>query len=60
MKMYHIVFIHSFFEQKLGCLQVLIILNNSNMKTDEKMCCGMSVPPLGIWLKVVLLGLEAD
>ena len=58
--MYHIFFIHSLVEGYLGCFQVMAMTNNACMNIVENMSCGMIEHPLGIYPRVVLLGLEVD
>ena len=56
--MYHIPLIHSLAEGHLGCFQVLSMTNNAAMNIVEHMSLWYNGTPLGIYPKVVLLGLE--
>ena len=56
--MYYIFIIYSSVGGHLGCFQVLVMTNNAAMNIVEHMTYGMIEPPLDIYPKVVLLGLE--
>ena len=54
--MYH----NSLAEGHLGHFHVLVITSNAAMTQLSKCPCGMSVHPLGIYPRVVLLCLDID
>ena len=58
--MFHIYFIHSLVEGKLGCFQVLAIAYNADINNIQQMSLGMSVYPVSIYLRLILLDLEVD
>ena len=50
--------LHSLVKGHLGCFQVLAMTNNATMNIAELCPCGTIEHPLGIYPKMVLLGLE--
>ena len=58
--MYHIFPIHSSVEGYLGCFQVLAMTNSAALNMLSTCPCGIIEHPLGIYPKVVLLGLDVD
>ena len=58
--MFHIFFIHSLVEGNLGCFQVLAIAYNADINNIQQMSLGMSVYPVRIYPRLILLDLEVD
>ena len=56
--MYHIFLIYSLVEGHLGLFNILAMTNNTDVNGVEHMSCSTIEHPLGIYPKVLLLGLE--